>query len=48
MLTSRDASSLVVDNLCDQARGQDAIITCFYFDFAVCNEHDGLLVEADY
>jgi len=38
VLTSRDASSLVVDNLCDQAREQDAIITCFYFDFAARKE----------
>ena len=34
MLTSRDISSLVVDRLCDQARGQNAAVTCFYFDFA--------------
>jgi len=34
VLTSRDASSLVVDRLCDQARGQNAAVTCFYFDFA--------------
>ena len=34
VLTSRDVSSLVVDSLCDQARGQDTVITCFYFDFA--------------
>ena len=23
-----------MDSLCDQARGQDTVITCFYFDFA--------------
>ena len=34
MLTSRDGSSLVVDKLCDVARGQNAGISCFYFDFA--------------
>jgi len=34
MLTSRDASSLVVDHLCDQARGQNTTVACFYFDFA--------------
>jgi len=33
-LTSRDNSSLVVDRLCDQARGRNAAVTCFYFDFA--------------
>ena len=34
VLTSRDASSLVVDRLCDQARGQNVAVTCFYLDFA--------------
>jgi len=34
MLICRDASSLVVDRLCDQARGQNTPVTCFYFDFA--------------
>ena len=34
VLTSHDVSSLVVDKLCDQARGQNAAVTCFYFDFA--------------
>jgi len=34
VLTCRDVSSLVVDRLCDQARGQNATVTCFYFDFA--------------
>ena len=34
VLTSRDVSSLVVDRLCDQARGQNVAVTCFYFDFA--------------
>jgi len=29
-----DVSSLVIDNLCDQARGQGAAVACFYFDFA--------------
>ena len=33
-LTNYDVSSLVVDKLCDQARGQNAAVTCFYFDFA--------------
>jgi len=34
VLTCRDVSSLVVDWLCDQARGQNTPVTCFYFDFA--------------
>ena len=37
-LTNRDVSSLVVDRLCDQARGHDIAITCFYFDFAARKE----------
>ena len=38
MLISRDTSSLVVDSLCDQGRGQNVAITCFYFDFAARKE----------
>ena len=38
VLTSDDVSSLIIDNLCDQARGQNAAVACFYFDFAVQNE----------
>ena len=38
VLTSRAASSLVIDNLCDQARGQNTTVACFYFDFAVQKE----------
>ena len=34
MLTTCDGSSLVVDRLCDQARGKNITVTCFYFDFA--------------
>ena len=34
MLTCPDVSSLVVDRLCNQAKGQSTIVTCFYFDFA--------------
>ena len=37
-LTTHDGSSLVVDRLCDQARGQNIAVTCFYFDFAARNE----------
>jgi len=38
VLISRDTSSLVVDRLCEQARGQNIAITCFYFDFAARKE----------
>ena len=38
MLTGRHVSSLVIDRLCDQARGQDVAVTCFYFDFAARKE----------
>ena len=38
LLTRRDDSSLVVDKLCDQARGQNTVVTCFYFDFAARKE----------
>ena len=38
LLRSGDASSFVVDNLCDWARGQDAVVVCFYFDFAARKE----------
>ena len=34
VLTSWGVSSLVVDRLCDQARGQSTAVACFYFDFA--------------
>ena len=38
MLTNYDISSLVVDRLCDQSRGQNTAVTCFYFDFAARKE----------
>ena len=38
MLIGRDSSSLVVDRLCDQTRGKNTAITCFYFDFAARKE----------
>ena len=34
MLTGHDVSSLVVDRLCDHARGRSTAVACFYFDFA--------------
>ena len=42
MLTSHDDSSLVVDKLCDQARGQNTLVTCFYFDFAAGMEQSAI------
>jgi len=38
MLTSHNDSSLVVDRLCYQTRGQNTLVTCFYFDFAARKE----------
>jgi len=38
MLTSHDDSSLVVDRLCNQTKGQNTLVTCFYFDFAARKE----------
>jgi len=44
VLTSCDVSSLVVDSLCDQARGQDVGVACFYFDFATQKEQSSTSV----
>jgi len=38
LLRSCNASSLVVDRLCDWAEGQDTAVACFYFDFAAQKE----------
>jgi len=38
VLTSCDVSSLVVDRLCDEARGENVAVTCFYFDFPAQKE----------
>ena len=38
MLTNRDVSSLVIDSLCDQARGQNIAVACFCFHFAAQKE----------
>jgi len=38
VLTSCDVSSLVIDSLCNQARGQNIAVACFYFDFAAKKE----------
>ena len=37
-LTRSDVSSLVIDSLWDQARGQNVAGACFYFDFAIQKE----------
>jgi len=38
VLTCHNDSSLVVDRLCNQTRGQNTGVTCFYFDFAARKE----------
>ena len=38
MLISSDASSLVVDRLCDKAKEENIAIACFYVDFAAREE----------
>ena len=42
MLTSCDVSSLVIDSLYDQARGQNIAVSCFYFDFAAQKEQSSM------
>jgi len=38
VLTGCDVSSLVIDRLCDEARGKNVAVACFYFDFAARRE----------
>jgi len=38
LLRSYDPSSLIIDALCDGARGRNATVACFYFDFAAQKE----------
>ena len=38
VITCHDDSSLVVDKLCNHARGQNTLVTCFYFEFAARKE----------
>ena len=38
LLRKCDASSLVIDRLCDWAKGRNAAVACFYFDFAAQKE----------
>jgi len=44
VLTSYDASSLVIDSLCDQAEEQNFGVACFYFDFAAQKEQSSTSV----
>ena len=39
MLTTCDDSSLVVDRLSNQTKGENTAVTCFYFNFAARTEH---------
>ena len=41
-LTSCGVSSLVIDSLCDRARGQNVAVACFYFDFAAQKEQSSV------
>ena len=38
MLTIHDISSMVIDNLCNQARRENTTVACFYFDSAAQEE----------
>jgi len=42
VLTNCGVSSLVIDKLCDQARGQNVAVACFYFDFAAQKEQSSV------
>jgi len=44
VLTSRDVSSLVIDRLCDQARGRNVAVACVYFDFAARREQSSIRI----
>jgi len=44
VLTGCDDSSLAVDKLCDQTRGQHTVVTCFYFDFAALKEQTATVI----
>ena len=44
VLTSRGVSSLVIDRLCDQARGRNVAVACIYFDFAAQKEQSSTSV----
>jgi len=44
LLRDCDASSLVIDRLCDPARERNAVVACFYFDFAAQKEQSAATV----
>ena len=44
LLRSRDTSSLVIDTLGDWAKGRNAAVACFYFDFAAQKEQSAMSV----
>ena len=44
VLTSRGVSSLVIDRLCNQARGRNVAVACIYFDFAAQKEQSSTSV----
>ena len=44
MLTNREDSSLVVDKLCDESKGQSTTVGCFYFDFGARKEQSAASV----
>jgi len=48
LLRNCDASSLVIDRLCDSAREQNAVVACFYFDFAAQKEQSAATVLSSF
>jgi len=44
LLRSYGSSSLVIDRLCDWARGKNAAVACFYFDFAAQKEQSPISI----
>ena len=44
VLLRRYDSSLVIDGLCDWARGRNAAVACFYFDFAAREEQSPMTI----
>jgi len=44
VLTAHGISSLVIDNLYRRARGRNATIACFYFDFAAQSEQSSVSI----
>ena len=44
VLTRYNVSSIVIENLCNQAKGRSVTVACFYFDFAAQNEQSPTIV----